>query len=144
MSALLLGVTLLAAAELDCEHARSMKDIRVCVEDAQRAEDQMQGTYGDVLRKLGETGHAQDQPSFEAGQRAWLAYRKAFCAAVSDRWGNGSIRDSFHVGCMKQHAQQRKQELLDYVNHESRPAPGDNGAPVSEGDTTPVTPTPAP
>ena len=125
MTAWLFAVTLLAAADgsvaVDCERAQSMKDQRLCSDDARQAESAVQDAYDSAMHKLMDTPHGNDQQLFDASQKAWLAYRKAFCEAINAHWGNGSIRDSYYVGCMKKHAESRKQEIDEYIAHESQP-----------------------
>ena len=123
MAAWLIAVTLLAAADLDCERAQSMKDQRLCTDDAKQAETAVQDAYESAMHKLAATPHGNDQQLFDASQKAWLSYRKAFCEAISAHWGNGSIRDQYYVECMKKHALSRKQEIEEYISHP--PAPGD-------------------
>ncbi|HZP12429.1 MAG TPA: lysozyme inhibitor LprI family protein [Nevskiaceae bacterium] len=126
MAAWLIAVTLLAAADggpaIDCERAQSMKDQRLCGDDARQAEGAVQDAYEGAMHKLAETPHGNDQQLFDASQKAWLAYRKAFCEAISAHWGNGSIRDQYYVGCMKKHADSRKQEIEEYISHDAQPA----------------------
>ena len=117
MTAWLIAVTLLAAAEIDCERAQSMKDQRLCGDDARQAETASQDAYESAMRRLEQNPHGNDRDMLAASQKAWLAYRKSFCEAISAHWGNGSIRDQYYVECMKKHAQSRKQEIDEYISH---------------------------
>lgn len=126
MSSWLLAVTLLMAADaaspnVECERAQSMKDQRMCGDDAKQAETAAQDSYESAMHKLADRPHGNDQQLLDASQKAWVAYRKAFCEAISAHWGNGSIRDQYYVGCMKKHADSRKQEIDEYISHDSQP-----------------------
>jgi uncharacterized protein YecT (DUF1311 family) len=125
MTAWLIAVTLLAAADLDCERAQSMKDQRMCGDDAKQSESAVQDAYESAQHKLSDHPHGNDHDLLETSQKAWLSYRKSFCEAVSAHWGNGSIHDQYYVGCMKKHADSRKQEIDEYIAHE----PAGNDAP---------------
>jgi uncharacterized protein YecT (DUF1311 family) len=136
MSALV-GVLLLVAAveepPADCSRAQTMKDVRLCMDEARHVEIEMQDTYYDLLQKLGGSGRGQEYKTLEEGQRAWQTERKESCNKASEHWGNGSIRDAHYIACMMERAEKRTAELQK----------SGGSAPVAEAPPPPDATTPA-
>jgi len=123
----LVGILLMAAAEeppADCYRAKTMKDVRLCMDDARHAEMEMQDTYYDQLQKLDMAGREDDYKKLVVAQRAWQNERHESCNKISEHWGNGSIRDAYYVACMKERAEQRTAEI------QGKPAPPSHAPPT--------------
>jgi uncharacterized protein YecT (DUF1311 family) len=54
--------------------------------------------YGDAARKVLQD-EKKKRESFEAGEKAWAAYRTSYCDAIYDRWSEGTIRNAMTLGC---------------------------------------------
>jgi uncharacterized protein YecT (DUF1311 family) len=54
--------------------------------------------YGDAARKVLRE-EKKKLASFEAGEKAWAAYRTAYCDAIYDRWSEGTIRNAMTLEC---------------------------------------------
>jgi uncharacterized protein YecT (DUF1311 family) len=143
MSAVI-GVLLLVAAveepPADCSRAQTMKDVRLCMDEARHVEIEMQDTYYDLLQKLGSNGRGQEYKTLEEGQRAWQTERKESCNKASEHWGNGSIRDAHYIACMMERAEKRTAELRgEPAAPQAQPAGSQPPVPQPDA-TTPASP----
>ncbi|WP_296945718.1 lysozyme inhibitor LprI family protein [uncultured Massilia sp.] len=111
----LLALSLDASAATDCANASNTRAIEECAAREQKAvEAKLNTVYQDVMRRLAGRDDAAVRRKLQSAQRAWIAFRKADCDAVYEKWSGGTIRGTMFVGCMQRRAEQRIKELEDF------------------------------
>lgn len=105
-----------SAHALDCNNPVSTVDMNDCaVQEQQQVEKQLNDVYRGVLAatpaKVGGAKPVKPKDSLVAAQRLWVKFREADCKAVLDLWSEGSIRNLQYLGCMRDHAQLRINQL---------------------------------
>jgi uncharacterized protein YecT (DUF1311 family) len=107
-----------AKADDPCSRPTSQTAANRCAADrANRAEDEMQRVYGQLLAMVGD--NADIRPQIEATEKAWLAYRDAYLEAAfpgerkNQRYGSmySMLRSALRQRLAEQHTANLK-ELL--------------------------------
>lgn len=103
---------------LDCANATTTIDMNECAHQQQQAvEAQLNETWREVTKHLG--GDDSHYPEVRAklleGQRAWIKFREADCAAMYLLHQDGTMRNLMHIGCMQSHAEQRIKSLQAFI-----------------------------
>lgn len=121
-----LGFGTAHAQNIDCANATSTVEMNFCAEkDFNAADKTLNAAYEAALASI--KGRDLEKPydakSFEAAlrasQRAWLAYRDAYCKdLIAQEWSGGSGTTSASLGCMTEKTMRRTKELKErYGEH---------------------------
>lgn len=108
----------LNAQEIDCDNAMAQQDLNACAyADWQAADAELNAAYQraravlqaiDAELPAGERG---GEAQLKTGQRAWIPFRDAACAAEAYVMHGGSAEPLLLYGCMARLTEQRSADL---------------------------------
>ena len=97
LALLTVGLSPLARAQDACGGAATQAELTACAaREARRADAELNAVYRAVMAREGGASAAR----IRAGQRAWIAYRDAWCEAASGVYEGGSMRPMAHSFCV--------------------------------------------
>ena len=102
------AATLVAQAESSCSSAMTTAAMRSC-ENAryEKAQKDLEATYGAVLKKLDSTGQAK----LRAAQTAWLRFRQANADYAADAARGGTLAPLIQITVLADMTEARAAEL---------------------------------
>lgn len=105
------------AQEDPCVTQRNTREINACVkQQLDVAEAELNAAYKEVLARLAKPdglGRPQDgvRARLVEAQRHWIQFREKNCDALLMQEADGSARSSQYMGCKRELAQQRTEQL---------------------------------
>ena len=106
----LVAATASAAEDDPCVTQRNTIEMNECARrQMQGAEDGLNTTYRAAIAALDKQGDIKKQ--LIQAQRHWIKFRDTNCNAVLAKNADGSLRTVLYLGCMKQLAEERTQQL---------------------------------
>jgi len=102
------------ADELDCDNAKTTRQMNVCAgREVDAASKQLDEYLAKAKQKYSEEASVVDL--LGKSQIAWLAYQKQYCDAIYDMWSGGTIRGVMFHGCMLKLTTRTEINLLNLV-----------------------------
>lgn len=125
IAALVLAATPALAQEVDCAKAVAQMELTYCAEQEwMTADADLNDAYGaarDLMRQV-DAGLPEDQKGAEAnlkaGQRAWITFRDAACAAEGYMMHGGSAEPMVIYGCRARLTESRAEDLWQLAGSE--------------------------
>ncbi|SFC35492.1 Uncharacterized protein conserved in bacteria [Pragia fontium] len=123
-TAFLLALSLnVSAEELDCNNVITTPDINACAQmELDKVEKQLNQTYQKVMALINKPDeesipYAEVKRNLLESQRAWVTFRKKDCDALYALYSGGTIRGVVYLGCMREHAVKRTEDLKGYISY---------------------------
>ena len=106
---------------VDCAKAMTTLDINHCAKlELDEAERELNQAYQKLVKQLSQPDTEYEnftelRQSLKEAQRAWIKFRELDCDTQFLLYGSGTIRTVAYLGCMRERAVQRTNELNQYI-----------------------------
>lgn len=111
-----------SAQALDCANAITTPEINECASiEKDKVEAKLNDTYKKALAFLDNSDPlikedaAKAKAKLKEAQRAWIKFRETDCDAIYSFNASGTMRTVLWIGCMQSHAEQRINELNNFM-----------------------------